>query len=86
MTTELHCTECGSTDVIPHAPVVVYLYPSTVSTPAFVEIAEKPDALLFKGVHREMLGAKVCGKCGFVKLFVNNAEQLLAAYRQQHGT
>jgi hypothetical protein len=48
-------------------------------------IWQKPDARFFKGnMHSELLEAKVCGKCGFTKLFAKNPDKLLLAYRKWH--
>jgi ribosomal protein S27E len=80
MTNELRCTECGSTDVIPRA---ILGGQARVS----VQIWQKPDARFFKGsVHSEFLEARVCGKCGFTKLFASNPDKLLAAYRKWQET
>jgi hypothetical protein len=70
--------------VIPDVPVMIYPGSSTYRQ-VYVEIDERPDALVFKGRHRASLRARVCGKCGFAKLFVHKPEELLAAYRSQQG-
>jgi predicted acyl esterase len=44
-------------------------------------IYEKPDALIFKGMHEGALYARVCGECGYAELFLDNPQYLYAVYK-----
>lgn len=45
-----------------------------------VSVDEHPDALIFKGAHPAQLHARLCGSCGFVELYVENAAELYEVY------
>ena len=47
-----------------------------------IEIEAKPDALIFKGTHKEHIRATVCGECGDVRLTVDNPKGLWQTYVQ----
>ncbi len=76
------CPECGSTDLIADAPVRVDI---AGQDRPFVMVTEKPGAMLFKGMHRGFFTATICGQCGFMKLFVDNPQELLKAHLKQEG-
>jgi hypothetical protein len=52
-----------------------------------VEIVENPEAWFDKnkGIHEGVLTATICGRCGFVELYVKNPEELLKVYRQKQS-
>lgn len=45
-----------------------------------VKVFEHPEALVFKGGHAADLLSWVCGECGYVEIYVDNPQELYAAY------
>src|SRR5262245_55107086 len=74
------CPKCGSDDMIPNVRIVDQSVHSRGDLE--VEVYENPDALLFKWAHRGTLTASICGRCGYAEMYVSNAQELLATYRQ----
>ena len=79
------CSICGSTELIPDVKIVDHGYMDSQHDLA-IELHGNPKALIFKETKKGVLHAKVCGNCGHVDLFVNNARELLEIYRQSSGT
>ena len=74
------CPKCGSSELIPDAMIVEQAH---VTRPIPVLIYRNPDALVFKGAHREPLAGVACGECGFVEFYVSDPASLLAAHRRR---
>jgi hypothetical protein len=76
------CPKCQSRKMIPAARIVD-------QAGHFIRLAvsvdEKPDALIFKGAHTQLLRARICGACGNVELYVDDPEELHSVY-QASGT
>ena len=45
-----------------------------------VKVFEHPEALVFKGAHAADLRSRVCEECGYVESYVENPQELYAAY------
>jgi hypothetical protein len=75
------CPKCGPEDRIPD----VHVHGGYHARSLKVEIVEKPEAWIDKGIHEGVLTARICGRYGFAELYVNNPEELLEAYRQKQS-
>ena len=75
------CSICGSSETIPEVKIVDHGYMDSKHDLA-IELQGNPNALIFKDTRKGVLRATVCGDCGHVDLFVNNASELLGIYRQ----
>ena len=75
------CSVCGSPETIPDVKIVDHGYMDSKHDLA-IELQGNPNALIFKDTRKGVLRATVCGKCGHVDLFINNASELLDIYRQ----
>jgi predicted nucleic-acid-binding Zn-ribbon protein len=73
------CPKCRSQKIIPDVSIEDRGM-SNVPWNLSVRVEEKPDALLFKGRHTDILKAWVCGECGYTELYVENPQALYAAY------
>ena len=80
MATSTACAKCGSEKVIPRARVIDRGDYSTDSGNVRVGVERNPEALLFKGTERMDICARICGDCGHVELFVEDAAELYDAY------
>jgi hypothetical protein len=70
---ELRCPECGSTDIARSAQVG----PAYGGGNLAVALLENPRAKFFVGRTRHLeIKANVCCQCGFVKLFVEDPQQI----------
>ncbi len=78
------CSVCGSSETIPGVKIVDHGYMDSKHDLA-IELQGNPDALIFKDTRKGILQATVCGKCGHVDLFINNASELLEIYRRNRG-
>ena len=78
--TRLSCQRCGSTDVIPKARVVDRGDYGADFGNIRIGVARKPHAAFFKGLEHADVWARVCGECGFVELFVDDARAIYRAY------
>lgn len=71
------CVKCQSDQVVPDLRIFDaqghYIRLS-------VSVDEHPDAMVFKGAHPAPLHARLCGSCGAVELYVDNAAELYAVY------
>ncbi len=80
----LTCPRCGSDKIMPNLRIRDRYEGGRLSLSAGddleVVVEGKPNALLFKGTHREALRATVCGECGYVSLSVENPKGLWATY------
>ena len=75
----MKCLQCGSENIMPNLTIVDRVEEWHDDYLA-IEINRKPNALIFKGTHRELLRANVCGECGNVGLTVDNPKALWEAY------
>ncbi len=78
MRTDLSCSKCGSAKIIPRARVtdLAGQYRGEVG----VGIAERPEAIVFKGHRHVTVHARVCGECGYAELYVEDPGELFESY------
>ena len=74
-----NCAKCQSTKIIPKARIIDTN--DNFKWDLTVEVYEDPDALIFKGAHRENMFARICGECGYVETYVENPQELYSAYQ-----
>ena len=77
----MKCPVCGSDKIMPNLRIRDR-YELHQGEDLEVVIARNPDAIVFKGLHREALRATVCGECGDVRLTVDNPNGLWQTYGQ----
>ena len=58
----MKCPRCGSENIMPNLRIRDR-YDAPIGQDIAVEIESNPNALIFKGAHREALRATVCGEC-----------------------
>lgn len=75
------CTFCGSEKVIPEATIVDHYF-GEEKQDLSIEIAEKPNAFIFKKTKKGILRANICCSCGKLELFVDNTDELWEAYNK----
>ncbi len=75
----LTCPRCDSENIMPNLRIRDR-YDAPIGQDIAVEIESNPNALIFKGAHREALRATVCGECGYVSLSVENPKGLWETY------
>ena len=75
----LTCPRCDSENIMPNLRIRDR-YERFQGEDLEVVVESKPNALLFKGAHREVLRATVCGECGNVELSVENPKGLWKTY------
>ena len=75
----MKCPRCGSEKIM-HNLWIRDRYDRLQGDDLEVVVESKPNALLFKGTHREALRATVCGECGNVELSVENPKGLWETY------
>ena len=80
--TEIKCGRCGSEKVMPDLRIRDR-YDVGLGQDLEVEVERNPDAMIFKGAHRESLRATVCGECGNVGLSVKNPQTLWETYTEK---
>lgn len=80
MTTADPCARCGSKKVIPNVHLKDRSTNLNTDHSLTAEVYEHPEALLFRGAHQARLTARICGECGFADLYVENPQDLWAAY------
>ena len=68
MAKDTGCTKCGSLDIISNA----ILQPD----------AHGGHVLVWRGSKHSTISARVCGKCGYTKLYVTKPETLLSAQKK----
>ncbi|NEP85870.1 MAG: hypothetical protein F6K18_02995 [Okeania sp. SIO2C2] len=73
------CPKCNSEKLMHNVRIIDRGHNGSI-TPLEVEVFTKPDAIFFKGSHREALEATICGKCGHTELTVTNPDKLYQAY------
>ena len=78
----MKCPRCGSENIMPNLRIRDRAHRRGVEN-LEVEVEGNPDALLFKGAHREPLRANVCGECGNIELYVKNPKGLWETYSQR---
>lgn len=76
------CSRCNSDKIIPNLTVVDRVE-TMHNDHLAIEIHSKPGALVFKGTHRELIRATVCGECGNIDLTVDNPKGLWETYSQR---
>jgi predicted nucleic-acid-binding Zn-ribbon protein len=72
------CAKCGSPNIIPRARVINRGDAGDMR----VGVPRKPQALIFQGREESDIHARVCGNCGYVELFAEDAAELYRAYLQ----
>ncbi len=77
----MKCPRCGSEKIMPNL-WIRDRFEAYQGEDLEVVVESKPDALFFKGTHREPLRATVCGECGNVGLSVNNPGALWEVFSQ----
>ena len=78
------CSVCGSSETIPDVKIVDHGYMDSKHDLA-IELEGNPWAWIFKDTRKGVLRATVCGECGHVDLFIDNANELLEIYRNNRG-
>ncbi|MDE0316141.1 MAG: hypothetical protein OXM61_14670 [Candidatus Poribacteria bacterium] len=81
----MKCPRCDSENIMPNLTVVDRVETMHDDFLA-IEIDRKPDALVFKGTHRELMRAAVCGECGNVDLTVDNPKGLWETYSKRENS
>jgi hypothetical protein len=74
------CDKCQSKKIIPQVQIVDktdYNVPTELS----VVIYENPDAWIFKGEHKGILKAWICGDCGYTEIYLENPQDLYEKYQ-----
>jgi hypothetical protein len=74
-----NCAKCKSPKVIPRARIIDRA-DYNLNTDLTIHVYENPEALIFKGASEGILRAQICGECGYVETYVENPEELYAAY------
>ena len=72
-----NCPRCQSEKVIPDVRIVDR---AVHVLRLGVKVYEHPEALVFKGAHAADMRSRVCGECGYVESYVENPQELYAAY------
>ncbi len=75
------CVFCGSEKVIPNATIVDHHFVDDKQD-LTIEIAEKPNALIFKKTKKGILRVNICCSCGKLELFVDNTDELWDTYKK----
>jgi len=52
---------------------------------ATVQVAGKPEALVFTDAASGSLYIRICGNCGYTELFTSNPEELYEKYLKASG-
>ncbi len=81
----MKCPRCGSENIMSNLRIRDR-YERGLGQDLEVEVQGNPDALIFKGAHREALRATVCGECGNVGLSVENPKGLWETYSQRENS
>ena len=81
----MKCGRCGSENIMPNLRIRDR-YEAGMGQDLEVEVQANPNALVFKGAHREALRATVCGECGNVGLSVENPQGLWKIYIQRENS
>ena len=81
MISRTECSKCGSHKIIPDVRIDDRTQ-GRISE-LTIRVPEDPGAFLFKGTHLGTVTAWVCGTCGFMELYVDNPEELYAAYEKR---
>ena len=78
MAVQAPCPECGSTELVIADRV------SAGDGNLCVTVPKQPGAGFFSSRHASLVKAVFCGRCGYIKFFVENPQELLAIYRQRN--
>jgi hypothetical protein len=78
MSSELRCSECGSTDIMPSVGVT-----TTHAGGLELVVVKNPKASFFSGAQTFEVRARVCRQCGSVKLFVKDPQALAEFPKEQ---
>ncbi len=71
------CSKCQSEKIIPDVQIIDR---AGHMIRLGVKVFEHPEALVFQGAHAADLRSWVCGECGHVESYVENPQELYAAY------
>jgi hypothetical protein len=80
MAENLICPKCNSTKIIPGCRIMDRGHYSGDAGDLTVVFYDNPNALIFKGTHQGTLYAQICGDCGFTEMFLEDAQEVYAAY------
>ena len=81
----MKCPRCGSEKIMSNLQIRDR-FDMGMRADLEVEVTSDPEALFFKGVHREALRATVCGECGNVGLSVDNPKGLWETYCKRENS
>ena len=81
MASELRCSKCGSTKVVPRARVADRGDYGVDSGNVRVGVARRPHKF-FSLQKKVDVYARVCGECGFAELYVDDPATIYDAYLQ----
>lgn len=77
------CPACQSQQLIPDVRVVDRS--QSMSQNLSVEVDQRPQAFIFRDSTPSDVRAWICGRCGYVSLFVDAPRELLRAYNESKG-
>jgi len=69
-----HCPKCHSSDIIGNVRPLDRTDNGTHTTQ--LATYRNPDAFIFRGAQKTPILAWVCGECGFVEFYAENAKAL----------
>ena len=75
------CAKCGSNEVIRDGAAFLYK-DGWLQGRLMAGFEANPGAAFFKGKIGNAMHAVLCGKCGYVDLFVTNPQELYAEYKK----
>ncbi len=84
MSTDLSCSKCGSTKIVPRARVIDRGQYGFDAGNVQVGAPRRPYKL-FKLHEKVDVYARVCGDCGFTELFADDPASIYAAYLASQG-
>ncbi|MGC2236262.1 MAG: hypothetical protein WA584_08880 [Pyrinomonadaceae bacterium] len=76
------CPDCSSEKIIERARVFDG-GSNFVDKGLQVSVDANPDALVFKDTRRSDVKAKICGDCGYIQFYAEQARYLWRAYENQ---
>ena len=71
--------------MIPRIRVMDRGHGSTDAGPLSLVTYKDPNAFVFHGQEKMPVFARVCGECGFVELYVEDAGELYQRYRREEA-
>jgi len=74
------CPKCGS-DVLIEGVRMIDMADYNIPLDLTVRVETNPGAMLFKNAVSDKVEVKVCGGCGFMEMYAQSPQRLLAAAR-----